>query len=225
MPAEDGMLVIGAFLDDGALAQARQAMDRARYQDGAATATDAARAVKRNLQVDPSDLAAMQVLQGLLLHAVNRSQPLREQVLPKELHDPRFARYDAGMGYDWHVDSPLMGHPPVRTDFAMTVFLEGPEAYEGGELELQTLAGLKAVKLPAGSAVVYPCAWLHRVAPVSAGQRRVMVTWIQSLVPDPRHRAVLAALQAVQRRLDPASLEALELQQQIANLTRLWVRT
>jgi hypothetical protein len=34
---------------------------------------------------------------------------------------------------------------------------------------------------------------------------------------------VLAALQAVQRRLDPASSEALELQQQIANLTRLWV--
>jgi len=224
MQAEDGLLLLPGFLDQASLTEARCSMDRARFQDGGATATDAARAVKQNLQVDPADGPALQVLQGVLLQAVNRSELLRERVLPKDLHDPRFARYDAGMGYGWHVDSPLMGHPPVRTDFAMTVFLDGPEAYEGGELELKTPGGLRVCKLPAGDAVVYPCAWLHRVAPVKAGMRRVMVTWIQSLVPDPSHRAVLAALQGIQRRLDPVSMEALDLQQQIANLTRRWVR-
>lgn len=225
MQAEDGRILLPGFLDAASLAEARQVMERCRFQDGAASATDAARAVKRNLQVDPSDLPAIQALQGLLLRAVNTSQALREHVLPKELHDPRFARYEAGMGYGWHVDSPLMGHPPVRTDFAMTVFLDGPEAYDGGELELKAPAGLAACKLPAGDAVVYPCAWLHRVAPVTSGLRRVMVTWIQSLVPDPRHRALLASLQAIQRRLEPGSMEALDLQQQVANLTRMWVRT
>lgn len=216
--------VIEGFLGAEALAEARRLMDGARFQEGAATATDAALAVKRNLQVDPADARTTQALQGLLLQAVNASRAFREHALPKELHEPRFALYRAGMAYGWHVDSPLMGHPPVRTDFAMTVFLEPPEAYAGGELELQTPSGLRSYKLPAGAAVLYPCGYLHRVAEVTAGQRRVMATWIQSLVPDPVQRGILAAIQAVQSRLEPQSREALDLQQQLANLTRLWIR-
>lgn len=224
MSCDSDFLVLEGFLGADALAAARRLMDGARFQEGAATATDAAQAVKRNLQVDPADQRSIQQLGHLLLQAVNHSRSLREGVLPKEIHDPRFALYQPGMAYGWHVDSPLMGHPPVRTDFAMTVFLDSPEAYEGGELELQTPGGLVSFKLPAGDAVVYPCGYLHRVTPVTSGQRRVMATWIQSLIPDPGHRAILAALQGIQSRLDPQSPEALELQQQVANLTRLWIR-
>ncbi len=224
MDGDAGCAVLRGFLGAEALAAARRLMDGARFQEGAATATDAAREVKRNLQVDPADQRSVQPLQQLLLQAINGSRAFREAVLPKDVHDPRFALYRPGMTYGWHVDSPLMGHPPVRTDFAMTVFLDGPEAYEGGELELQTPGGLVSHKLPAGDAVVYPCGYLHRVAPVTSGQRRVMATWIQSLVPDPVHRAILAALQAIHAKLEPQSPEALGLQQQLANLTRLWMR-
>lgn len=216
--------VLTGFLDVDALAAARRIMDAAHFIGGAATATDAARAVKHNLQVDPADAQSLQTLQHLLLQAINRSGPLREAAMPKEIHDPRFALYQPGMSYGWHVDSPLMGHPPVRTDFGMTVFLDPPETYEGGELEIQTPRGLVQCKPPAGDAVVYPCCYLHRVTPVVSGQRRVMVTWIQSLVPDPAHRGILTALQGTHSRLDAQSAEALELQQQIANLTRLWIR-
>lgn len=216
--------VLQGFLGAEALAAARACLDAAQFHDGAGTATDAARAVKRNQQVDPADARSIQALQQLLLEAVNGSRSLREHALPRDIHEPRFARYTPGMGYGWHVDSPLMGHPPVRTDFAMTVFLDPPEAYEGGELEFRTPAGILAFKLAAGDAVVYPCDHVHRVATVTSGQRRVMATWIQSLVPDASQRFVLAALQGIQSRLDPASSEALDLQQQVANLTRLWVR-
>lgn len=216
--------VLEGFLGAEALDAARALMDGARFQEGAATATDAAQAVKRNLQVDPSDQRTVQALQVLLLQAVNASRGFREHALPKEVHDPRFALYQPGMAYGWHVDSPLMGHPPVRTDFAMTVFLDPPDTYVGGELELQTPGGLRSFKLAAGDAVLYPCGHLHRVAPVTSGQRRVMATWIQSLVPDPVQRGILAALQNVQSRLEPQSQEALDLQQQLANLTRLWIR-
>lgn len=216
--------ILEGFLDPSTLAEMRRLMDSARFLEGAATATDAARAVKRNLQVDPADLPTTRALQSLLLQAVNASRAFREHALPKELHEPRFALYRAGMAYGWHVDSPLMGHPPVRTDFAMTVFLESPEAYSGGELELQTPDGLRSFKLPAGDAVLYPCGYLHRVAEVTAGQRRVVATWIQSLLPDPVQRGILAAIQEIQSRLEPQSREALDLQQQLANLTRLWIR-
>lgn len=224
MTSDPEFRILAGFLGAEALAAARSLMDGARFQEGAATATDAAQAVKRNLQVDPSDQRTVQALQVLLLQAVNASHAFREHALPKELHDPRFALYQPGMAYGWHVDSPLMGHPAVRTDFAMTVFLDPPEAYAGGELELQTPAGTRSFKLPAGDAVLYPCGYLHRVAEVTSGQRRVMATWIQSLLPDPVQRGILAALQDLQSRLAPQSLEALDLQQQLANLTRLWIR-
>lgn len=224
MYSDSEFRVLTGFLDADALLAARSLMAAAQYVEGVATAFDAAREVKQNLQIDPMDAKSIQPLQQLLLQAINQSRSLREAAIPKEIHDPRFAMYKPGMSYGWHVDSPLMGHPPVRTDFGMTVFLDEPDAYEGGELELQTPGGRVQFKPPAGDAVVYPCCFLHRVAPVISGQRRVMVTWIQSLVPDPGHRAILAALQGIQSRLDPQSQEALELQQQVANLTRLWIR-
>lgn len=224
MTSDPEFRILDGFLGAEALAAARRLMDGARFQEGAATATDAAQAVKHNLQVDPEDQQTIQALQMLMLQAVNASRAFREHALPKELHDPRFALYRPGMAYGWHVDSPLMGHPTVRTDFAMTVFLDPPEAYSGGELELQTPAGTRSFKLAAGDAVLYPCGYLHRVAEVTSGQRRVMATWIQSLVPDPVQRGILAALQSVHSRLEPQSQEALDLQQQLANLTRLWIR-
>lgn len=218
-----GPCLLPDFLPPTVLAEAREVFDRARFSEGAATATDAARAVKRNLQVDEGDLASLGRLQRLLLQAANASERLRSHARPLDLHSPRFARYEAGMGYGWHVDSPLMGHPPRRTDFAITIFLDGPDAYEGGELELRGPGGA-AFRLPAGHAVVYPCDRVHRVAPIRAGVRRVMAAWIHSLVPDPGHRAVLAGLEDVHRRLDPATSEATDLQQQIAALTRRWAR-
>lgn len=224
MSCDSDFLVLEGFLGSDALAASRRLMDGAQFQEGTLTATDAALAVKQNLQVDPADQRSTQQLGHLLLQAINHSRSLREGVLPKEIHEPRFALYQSGMSYGWHVDSPLMGQPSVRTDFAMTVFLDSPEVYEGGELELQTPGGMVAFKLPAGDAVVYPCNYLHRVAPVTSGQRRVMATWIQSLMPDSSHRAILAALQRIQSRLEPLTSEALELQQQVANLTRLWIR-
>lgn len=216
--------VLAGFLPPAALAEARRVLDRARFEDGGATATEAARAVKANEQVDPADQGSTQALQRILLQAVNASPALHAHALPRDLHAPRFARYRPGMAYGWHVDSPLMGQPPVRTDFAMTVFLDDPADYQGGELEVRTPAGLRSYKLPAGDAVLYPCRHLHRVAPVTAGVRRVMATWIQSLLPDPAQREILQGLQGVLAALEPGAGPALELQQQLANLTRMWVR-
>lgn len=227
MTSDPEFRILDGFLGAEALGpvSARRLMDGARFQRGAATATDAAQAVKHNLQVDPEDQQTIQALQMLMLQAVNASRAFREHALPKELHDPRFALYRPGMAYGWHVDSPLMGHPTVRTDFAMTVFLDPPEAYSGGELELQTPGRYPQVQLRRrGRRVLYSCGYLHRVAEVTSGQRRVMATWIQSLVPDPVQRGILAALQSVHSRLEPQSQEALDLQQQLANLTRLWIR-
>jgi PKHD-type hydroxylase len=85
----------------------------------------------------------------------------------------------------------------VRTDQSVTLFPSDPGDYDGGELLIQFGGGEEAVKLPAGAAVVYPSGALHRVAPVTRGERLAAVTWVQSFIRDPAKREVLHDLDIV----------------------------
>ncbi|MFX9722000.1 2OG-Fe(II) oxygenase, partial [Acinetobacter baumannii] len=87
----------------------------------------------------------------------------------------------------------LMGSGPdtLRTDLSVTVFLSPAAGYDGGELVLDSPAGEQTIKLDAGAAVLYPSTFLHRDAPVTRGERRVAVTWVQSLVRSAEQRAIL----------------------------------
>ena len=54
----------------------------------------------------------------------------------------------------------------------LTLFLRGPDEYEGGELVVEDTYGTHAVKLPAGDLILYPATSLHRVNPVTRGDGR-----------------------------------------------------
>jgi PKHD-type hydroxylase len=51
-----------------------------------------------------------------------------------------------------------------RSDVAITIFLNDPQSYDGGELEVRTAFDRQAVKLVAGNALAYPASSLHRVS-------------------------------------------------------------
>ncbi|HFD15072.1 MAG TPA: Fe2+-dependent dioxygenase, partial [Rhodospirillales bacterium] len=147
--------------------------------------------------------------------------------LPHRVAVPFYARYRPGMAYGEHVDDPVMGPPGgrYRSDVSITVFLNAPEEYDGGELVIETTYGPRAVKLPAGHAVLYPSSSRHRVAEVTRGERLVAVTWVQSLVRDPARREVLFELDRARRALieaDPAAEPARRVQAAYANLVRMW---
>jgi PKHD-type hydroxylase len=76
----------------------------------------------------------------------------------------------------------------VRTDVSFTLFLSAPESYDGGELVIDSAAGEDAFKLGPGSVLTYPSTTLHRVAPVTRGQRLAAVGWVRSYIRDPAHR-------------------------------------
>jgi len=108
---------------------------------------------------------------------------------------------------------------------SMTVFLNDPEAYDGGELSIRTSFGDKRIKLPAGDAVLYPSSSLHRVAPVTRGERLVALTWIQSYVRDPVQRELLYELNLARERLlkeEPEGEISGYVDRSYANLVRMW---
>jgi PKHD-type hydroxylase len=80
------------------------------------------------------------------------------------------------------------------------------------------------LKLPAGDAVVYPATTMHRVEPVTAGTRRVALTWVQSRVPSAEHRELLFDMRQALGRLrerDPESEDLTRLNVVYQNFARL----
>ena len=106
--------------------------------------------------------------------------------LPLKVFPPLFNRYRGGQSFGTHVDNAIRqvaGTPHrVRTDLSATLFLSGPEEYDGGELSVEDTYGVHHVKLPAGDLILYPASSLHHVQPVTRGPHRLLLL-------DPEHGA------------------------------------
>ena len=163
------------------------------FVDGRETALNEAQLVKRNVQLrSDSDLRAR--LSAMIESALLANRMFTTLVLPKRIGPFHFSRYEVGMEYGDHVDNSVMGMNsgnPMRADMSMTIFLNDPGDYDGGELVLNSRISPRPVKLSAGDAIVYPTDEFHRVQPVTRGTRRAAVTWIESLVRGTARRRVL----------------------------------
>lgn len=193
------------------------------FDDGKLTAHSAAKEVKSNLQLNHQTKEHVAIQQNVLT-ALNRNALFRNAVFPQSIHPFIISNYTPGMHYGWHVDSPVMGNM-IRTDVAITIFLNDPEEYDGGELELQTANGNVLYKLNKGDAICYPCTQVHRVREVTRGERHVAVSWVQSLVKETVHRKMLFEIFQITENLRNKALieeEYLLLQQHYSNLLRMW---
>ena len=134
-----------------------------------------------------------------------------------------FNRYGAGETYGMHVDDPVMGEGEarIRTDLSFTLFLSDPESYEGGALVIDGLDGEREVKLPAGSMLIYATGQLHRVVPVTAGERLACVGWVQSLIRRDDQRELLFDLARVRGAMARGEARLL-LDKSLAQLIRMW---
>lgn len=127
------------------------------------------------------------------------------------------------MSYGTHTDNAMMGNQ--RADVSFTVFLNQPTDYDGGELVIEGPDDEQDYKLSAGTALVYPSSTLHRVNPVTAGQRLVTVGWVQSLIRDPAQRELLFDIDTVRRSLFAQYGKTIEfdlLSKSVSNLLRRW---
>lgn len=179
------------------VADLRHRLDATEWVDGRATVGEQGAQVKRNRQLDEFSPVGQElgrgVLKALLAHPLYMAAALPLRHMP-----PLFNRYEGGEHYGLHVDGAIRSVPgttlQMRTDLSCTLFLAGPEEYDGGELEIVDTYGTHSVKLPAGDLVLYPSSSLHRVHPVTRGARVASFFWVQSLVRDTARRQLLFEL-------------------------------
>ena len=219
------LLQIPELLNAPQLEKIHELLAQARFVDGKLTAGMAASKVKNNEELAPEP-ELLQRLYRIVMASVGHNATFRSAALPAKVADFIFARYQPGMRYGDHVDDPIMGQgTKFRTDVSMTIFLNPPEDYDGGELVIRTPFGEQQVKLPAGHAVVYPSASVHRVAEVTRGERMVALTWIQSFVRDAAQRELLYELDQSRQHLlkiDPESDVTKNIDRSYVNLLRMW---
>jgi PKHD-type hydroxylase len=219
------LLEIPQLLNEAQLQKIHELLGPGRFVDGKLTAGKVASQVKQNEEL-AQEPELLQRLYRVVMASVGHSELFRSGVLPAKVADFIFARYQPGMRYGDHVDDPIMGQGPrFRSDVSMTIFLNDPASYDGGELVIRTPFGDQQVKLPAGHAVVYPSASVHRVAEVTRGERLVALTWIQSFVRDAAQRELLYELDQSRQNLlkkDPESDVTKNVDRSYVNLLRMW---
>ena len=217
------------ILDRKALKDIRAIIERADFVDGRTTAKGRAQRVKQNEQIQKRAADGTRGLDGIILEALRENAEFQQVAVPRSLRNPLISRYKPGMQYGLHVDNALMGGArKERSDLSVTVFLNDPSEYRGGELTISNHWGAQEIKLPAGEAVVYPSSTLHRVNPVTEGERIAAVTWVQSYVRSAEHREVLYDLKRIVDKLTKSAPEDPETDlahKTYSNLLRMWSDT
>ena len=198
------------------------------WVDGKVTAGQRSAMAKNNRQLSEDAPVAIR-LGEQILSRLSDNALFMSAALPKKIYPPLFNRYSGGKAFDWHIDNAIRGlkgvRERVRTDISATLFLADPASYGGGELVIRDTFGEHAVKLPAGHLLIYPGSSLHKINPVTRGERIASFFWIESLVREDSQRQLLLDMDVAIQRLTAQHADdhaLLQLSGAYHNLLRRW---
>lgn len=88
----------------------------------------------------------------------------------------QLASYGIQNFFEWHMD---FGPGAISNrKLSITVQLSDPDEYEGGELQFMINQNIFTATKEKGTAIIFPSFGLHRVTPVTKGERKSIVGWI-----------------------------------------------
>lgn len=226
------LIAIPDLLDTAAVARLRGIIDAGEWVDGNVTSGHQSALAKRNRQL-PEESAAAKEAGAMVLDALSQSPLFIAAALPHRIFPPLFNSYEGGETFGIHVDNAVRlrrgSDIKLRSDLSATLFLEDPDAYEGGELVIEDQFGTQQVKLPAGHMILYPSSSLHKVEPVTRGRRMASFFWIQSMVRDNEARRTLfdldMAVQQLGQRVGQNDRAIIQLTGVYHNLLRRWAQS
>ncbi len=201
---------------------------------GLATSGKQSAQVKNNQQMPEAGRVTVQARE-IIIAAISKSPEFMTAALPRRVYPPNFNRYTGDANtFGPHIDNALRNVPGtggfLRTDLSCTLFLSDPASYDGGELVMSSPGGEQAYKLPAGSLLLYPATTVHRVNPVTRGERISSFFWIESMVQSSEQRQMLYELDMTIMTLRTRELqstgreseESVRLTGTYHNLLRMW---
>ena len=220
------LITIENVLTPGQVAHARTVLAKADWVDGRVTAGYQAQEVKRNAQI-PENSPVAKELGDMILAGLARSPRFMSAALPLRVFPPMFNSYAGGQTFGTHVDTAIRQLSTtgqrIRTDLSATLFLTPPEDYDGGELIIEDSYGEKSVKLAAGDMVLYPATSLHRVEPVTRGNRVSSFFWMQSMIRQDAQRTLLFELdESIQRLARSEQAQETEIKKTSVQLTGVY---
>ena len=84
--------------------------------------------------------------------------------------------YKKGDSYGWHMD--VGPHNQSVRKFSLTILLDDPNDFKGGDLLFKLGRDETPVTLHKGDICFFPSYFLHKVTPVTKGIRRSLVVWV-----------------------------------------------
>jgi len=79
--------------------------------------------------------------------------------------------------YNWHQDIGVYSSGSVTRKISLSMLLNEPDNFEGGDLEIWGSKGVIKAPKVRGAPIVFPSYLLHRVTPVTKGIRKSLVIW------------------------------------------------
>lgn len=87
----------------------------------------------------------------------------------------QYAIYEKGAHYDWHIDA---GVGKIARKISATLQLSNEENYEGGSVVLKSNRDETPMSKKRGILTIFPSYLLHKVYPITSGQRESLVIWV-----------------------------------------------
>ena len=132
---------------------------------------------KSNIKWLPFDSKWEWVIDKIMSQVTEANKTIWNFDLKSIIDNIQYTEYEGNGGhYDWHLD---IGPGSIsHRKISITIQLSDPEEYVGGDLQIMTGSEHTTVPRGKGTVVVFPSFLLHRVVPLTSGNRKSLVLWV-----------------------------------------------
>ncbi len=132
---------------------------------------------KSNIKWLPFDSKWEWVIDRIMTHVIEANNTIWKFDLNSIIDNIQYTEYEGNGGhYDWHLD---IGPGKIsHRKISITIQLSDPEEYVGGDLQIMTGSEYTTVPRGKGTVVIFPSFLLHRVVPLTSGNRKSLVLWV-----------------------------------------------
>jgi PKHD-type hydroxylase len=132
---------------------------------------------KSNIKWLPFDSKWEWVIDRIMTQVVEANNTIWNFDLKAIIDNIQYTEYDGNGGhYDWHLD---IGPGSIsHRKISIVIQLSDPDDYVGGDLEIMNASEKTVIPRGKGNVVIFPSFLLHRVVPLTSGNRKSLVLWV-----------------------------------------------